>query len=114
MQSEVMALEDRRVHPYAGVLAEIDDVARILAAFQAHLNKTGKVCPKPWCWRRFCYLYKPGYEPPWLSNWWETSTGEKSELFQKQLEYLALQTDRFHEAYQFLCGLQEENWYFSR
>lgn len=112
MQSEALAVENNSTCPSSTNPSGFEDAARMLAAFQAHLNKTGKVCLKPWYWRRFCSLFKPGYEPPWLSTWWETSTREKKELFDKQLEYLALNTDRFQAAYQFLSGLHQENWYF--
>ena len=112
MRSEVRALDANRACSPDIKVPCYEDASRRLAAFQAHLNKTGKVCPRPWCWRRFCNLFKPGYEPPWLSNWWEVSIQEKRELFQQQLEYLALKTDRFQAAYQFLDGLQEEHWYF--
>ena len=77
-----------------------------------YLNETGKVCPKPWYWKRFFIIYKPRYEPCWLSSWWETSVKEKKELFHKQLRYLAYHTDHFHEACQFLYAIDKNNWYY--
>jgi len=91
-----------------------NNIPRMLAAFQAHLNRTGKVCPRPWCWRRFCNLFNPGYEPPWLTSWWATSTRDKKDLFLKQMEYLAWQTNHFHDAYQFLMKIDEKHWLFNK
>ena len=77
-----------------------------------YLNESGKVCPKPWYWKRFFIIYQPRYEPCWLSSWWETSVEEKKELFHKQLHYLAYNTGRFHEACRFLYAIDETNWYY--
>ncbi len=88
------------------------NIALILDAFEAHLRRTGKVCPRPWYWRRFFILFKPRYEPPWLSSWWKTSTQAKKEIFMKQAEYLAYRTSNFHEAYQYLNAIDDENWLF--
>ena len=87
-------------------------IALTLEAFVAHLKRTGKVCPKPWCWRRFWILFNPGYEPPWLSSWWMMPTQEKKDLFLRQMDYLAYHTNRFQEAYQFLCQIDEDHWLF--
>jgi hypothetical protein len=112
MHSELIVFEDNRSYqPYARH-SGYDHPARLLAAFVAHLNRTGKICLKPWCWRRFCLLFKPGSEPPWLSSWWATSTREKKDLFLKQMEYLAYHTNRFDAAYQFLRGIAGDNWVF--
>jgi hypothetical protein len=86
------------------------NIGRTLAAFEAHLNRTGKVCLKPWCWRRFSLLFRPGFEPPWLSSWWSIPNHEKKALFLRQLEYLACRTNRFDAAHQFLRGLAGDNW----
>jgi len=112
MHSEARVLDDHMAYrSYTGHFSH-HDVARILAAFEAHMNRTGKVCLKPWCWRRFYLLFKPGFEPPWLSSWWMISTREKKDLFLKQMEYLAYQTNRFNSAYQFLREIDESNWVF--
>ena len=87
-------------------------VALALDAFKAHLESTGKICPRPWCWRRFYILFQPGLEPPWLSSWWITSTQEKKNIFLKQMEYLAWQTNHFHTACRFLQDLDKEYWLF--
>ena len=105
--------ENRDYIPFSGNTGS-DSIPRRLAAFQAHLNRTGKVCPRPWCWRRFYNLFKPGYEPPWLTSWWATSTRDKKDLFLKQMEYLAWQTNHFHEAYQFLMKIDEKHWLFNK
>ena len=83
-----------------------------LAAFKAYLESTGKICPRPWCWGRFYILFKPGCEPPWLSSWWITSTQEKKNIFLKQMEYLACQTNHFHAACRFLQEMDKEYWLF--
>lgn len=85
---------------------ERDHVASLIG----YLDKTGKVCPRPWCWRRFYILFRPGYEPCWLSAWWETSLRDKKALFHRQLYYLANRTSRYHEASRFLYGLDEALW----
>jgi len=85
-------------------------VAQAVDAFRAHMDSTGKICPRPWCWRRFFVLFQPAHEPPWLSSWWSTSAEEKKALFLAQLEYLARHTDRFPAACRFLHGLDNENW----
>lgn len=91
-----------------------DDAVLKLGAFAAYLAGTGRICPRPWCWRRFCILFRPAEEPPWLSSWWTTSAQEKQAVFLKQMEYLARHTSRFHEACRFLYGLGEEHWLFAR
>lgn len=78
------------------------------------LDESGKVCPKAWCWERFFILFKPRYEPCWLSSWWRTPIEEKKELFRKQLFYLAYRTDRYPDACQFLYGLDESHWLYER
>ena len=80
--------------------------------FKAHLVGTGKICPRPWCWKRFFILFNPGHEPPWLSAWWVTSAREKKDIFLKQLEYLAWHTDHFHAACRFLHEMDQDNWLF--
>lgn len=77
-----------------------------------YLEETGKICPKPWYWERFFILFKPRYEPCWLSAWWKTTPGEKKELFRKQLFYLAYRTDRYLQACHFLDELEEMNWLY--
>lgn len=77
-----------------------------------YLETTGKICPKPWYWERFFILFKPRYEPCWLSAWWKTTHEEKKELFRKQLFYLAYRTDRYSRACQFLYELDEINWLY--
>ncbi len=85
-------------------------VAILLEVFLAQLKSKGKVCPKPWCWRRFYMLFGAGYEPPWLSSWWNVSSAEKKALFIRQLEFLAYETNRFTDAHRFLMCLGEEQW----
>jgi len=77
------------------------------------MDRTGKICLRPWCWRLFFILFQPAQEPPWLSTWWSTSTQEKKTLFLAQMEYLARHTERFPAAYRFLQGLDQENWLFA-
>jgi hypothetical protein len=81
-----------------------------LPAFRAYLEKTGRICPRPWCWMRFFILFQPVGEPPWLSSWWTTSNRDKQDLFLKQMEYLARYTDQFHAACRFLHELDREYW----
>lgn len=94
------------------IVTSVGNVTQILNAFEEHLKSSGKVCPRPWYWERFFILFRPAYEPPWLSVWWETSVEEKKDLFLKQIQYLAYQTNHFYEAYQFLDAIGEENWLF--
>lgn len=77
-----------------------------------HLDDSGKVCPKAWYWQRFFVLFKPRYEPCWLSSWWQTSTEDKKELFRKQLFFLAFRTDRYPAARQFLYELEGSCWLY--
>jgi hypothetical protein len=77
-----------------------------------YLEENGKICPKPWYWERFFILFKPRYEPCWLSAWWKTTTEEKKELFRKQLFYLAYRTGRYFPACRFLYELDEINWLY--
>lgn len=79
-----------------------------------YLEKTGKICPRPWYWERFFILFNPRYEPCWLSSWWKTTMEEKKELFRKQLYYLAYRTDRFTEASNFLYDIDDMNWLRTR
>ena len=79
-----------------------------------YLEKTGKICPRPWYWERFYILFKPRYEPCWLSNWWKTTRDEKKELFHKQLYYLAYRTDRYYKACKFLYEMDDKNWLAER
>lgn len=112
MHSEARVLDNRGSYwSYTGNSAN-HDVGRSLAAFVAHLNNSGKVCLKPWCWKRFNLLFNPGFEPPWLSSWWSIPNHEKKDIFLKQLEYLAYRTDRFDAAYQFLREIDKVNWVF--
>ena len=114
MQNEALSLQENNPVNAGNITGNRDDAARMLAAFQAHMNKTGKICLKPWHWRRFCNLFKAVYEPPWLSSWWDISTRDKKELFFKQLEYLALRTNRFTSACEYLARLDEEHWLIIR
>jgi len=82
----------------------------MLEEFKAHLQASGKICPRPWCWKRFYIMFNPGMEPPWLSAWWTVSRQEKKDLFLQQLEYLAARPDHFHSACRFLLRLGDENW----
>jgi len=96
---------------------EYDDsfkVAALLEALIAQLKNKGKVCPKPWCWRRFYMLFGAGYEPPWLSSWWAVSNADKKALFIRQLEFLAYETNRFADACRFLAGLNNDQWVVER
>jgi len=95
--------------PATAVIARTDGSAE-LDAFRAYLEKTGRVCPRPWCWMRFFILFRPVDEPPWLSSWWTTTTREKQDLFLKQMDYLARYTDRFPAACRYLHDLEEEYW----
>ena len=88
-------------------------VGPALDAFKAYLERTGRICPKPWCWKRFFILFKPACEPPWLSSWWVMSAQEKKDLFLQQVEYLARHTDQFHMACRFLHELDKEFWLLS-
>ena len=113
MQLEISSTQ---AHEYYGPPTENTASATVvpaLDAFKAHLERTGKICPKPWCWKRFFILFKPVYEPPWLSSWWVTSPQEKKDLFLKQVEYLARHTDHFHAACRFLQELDKEFWLLS-
>jgi hypothetical protein len=110
MHSEARVLNDRWGYPSHAGNSVNHDVGRRLAAFVAHLNNSGKICLKPWCWKRFYLLFNPGFEPPWLSSWWTMPNHDKKDIFLKQLEYLAYQTDQFDAADQFLRGLTEDNW----
>ena len=83
---------------------------RELAAFQAWLNKSGKVCLKPWCWRRFSILFNTGIEPPWLSSWWSTSMQHKRSVLDQQLSILAQQPMQFHAAINFLRSIADDGW----
>lgn len=82
--------------------------------FKSHLLKTGKICPKPWCWARFFMAFQPHYESYWLANWWQTSDVEKHERLLEQLDFLVRETGHFREAYRFLCALEDKDWYFNR
>ena len=84
----------------------------ILAEFKAQLQATGRIYPRPWCWKRFCIMFNLAVEPPWLSTWWTMSRQEKKDLFLQQLEYLAAQPMRFQSACRFLHRLGDENWVF--
>jgi hypothetical protein len=77
-----------------------------------YLEETGKICPRPWYWERFFILFKPRYEPCWLSSWWKTTNEEKKELFRKQIFHLAYRTDRYPEARRFLYEMDEMNWLY--
>jgi len=80
----------------------------------SHLQKTGKICPKPWFWGRFYIEYQPRYESYWLLQWWQTSDAEKSARFQDQLDYLARETGHFCDAYRFLCRIEDKDWHYAR
>lgn len=82
--------------------------------FKSHLLKTGKVCPRPWCWGRFFMAFQPRYESYWLADWWQTSDIEKRERLLEQLDFLVRQTGQFRAAYRFLCNLEDKDWHFSR
>ncbi|HKK15269.1 MAG TPA: hypothetical protein VJ981_01080 [Gammaproteobacteria bacterium] len=77
-----------------------------------HLDETGKICPRAWYWERFFILFKPRYEPCWLSSWWRTPVEDKKELFRKQLFYLAYRTSRFPAACKFLYDLDTVFWLY--
>ena len=112
MQLEISGTQsDEYSGPYTGH-SDSHPVALTLDAFRAHLDSTGKICPRPWCWRRFYILFQPDLEPPWLSSWWMTSTQEKKTLFLKQMEYLACQTNHFPAACRFLQDMDKEYWLF--
>ena len=112
MQLEISGTQsDEYVGPYTRN-SDNNTSAPTLAAFKTHLERTGKICPRPWCWRRFYILFQPGLEPPWLSSWWVTSTQEKKNLFLKQMEYLACHTNHFHAACRFLQDMDKEYWLF--
>ncbi len=83
---------------------------RELAAFKAWLNKSGKVCLKPWCWRRFSILFETGIEPPWLSSWWSTTSEHKRYVLDQQLAVLAQHPMQFHAAVKFLKTLSSDAW----
>jgi len=88
-------------------------VGPALDAFKAHLERTGKIYPRPWCWKRFSILFQPACEPPWLTSWWAMSNQEKNNLFLKQVDYLAWHTDRFPAACRFLQELDDQDWFFT-
>ena len=112
MQLEISSTHAHKYYVPPTEHAASEHVVPALDAFKAHLERTGKICPKPWCWKRFFILFKPAFEPPWLSSWWATSTQEKKELFLKQMEYLAYQTNLFPAACRFLHELDNEYWLF--
>lgn len=86
----------------------------LLRSFTLYLADTGKICPRPWYWARFYHLYRPHYESYWLMMWWQTSDEEKNIRFLEQLEYLAKHTMRFKQAYRYLIGIDEKDWYIKR
>ena len=96
------------------VYADDRQNALMLEAFIAQLKHSSRVCPKPWCWRRFYMLFGAGYEPPWLSSWWTISNADKQALFIRQLEFLAYETNCFAEACRFLVGLDDGQWLVER
>lgn len=110
MQLEIAGARAQEYYEFSTEHTASAPVAPALDAFKAHLERNGRICPRPWCWMRFYILFQPVYEPPWLSSWWATSTQEKNDLFLKQVEYLAWHTDHFHAACRFLQELDQEYW----
>ena len=82
-----------------------------LNSLKLHMEVTGKICPKAWHWGRFYKFFHPMHESYWLSSWWETTDDEKRRRFDEQLNYLATQTIRFGDAYQFLLRIEDRNWH---
>lgn len=85
-----------------------------LIALKLHMERTGKICPKAWHWGRFYKSFHPMHESYWLSTWWETTDDEKRLRFNKQLNYLAKQTIRFRDAYEYLLQMEDRNWHFKK
>ncbi len=82
-----------------------------LNSLKIQMKATGKICPKAWHWGRFYKFYHPMHESYWLSSWWETTDDDKQRRFDEQLNYLATQTIRFGDAYQFLLRIEDRNWH---
>ena len=83
-----------------------------LISLKLHMEQTGKICPKAWHWGRFYKSFHPMHKLYWLTTWWETTDDEKRLRFNEQLNYLAKQTIRFRDAYEFLLGIEDRNWHF--
>ncbi len=83
-----------------------------LNMMKSHMHASRKICPKPWHWGRFYKIFHPMYESYWLNTWWEKTDEEKRDQFFQQLEYLAMQTIKFNDAYAYLSAIEEQNWYF--
>jgi hypothetical protein len=84
-----------------------------LIFLKLHMEQTGKICPKAWYWGRFYKSFHPLHESYWLTTWWDTTDDEKRLRFNEQLNYLAKQTIRFSDAYNFLLGIEDRNWHFN-
>ena len=83
-----------------------------LISLKLHMERTGKICPKAWHWGRFYKSFHPMHESYWLTTWWETTDDEKQHRFHEQLNYLAKQTVRFSDAYEYLLKMEDRNWHF--
>lgn len=83
-----------------------------LRSLKLHMQTTGKICPKAWHWGRFYKSFHPMHESYWLTTWWETTDDEKQRRFEEQINYLARQTIRFREAYEFLLDIDDKFWHF--
>ena len=86
----------------------------IYRSLTRYLVACGRVCPKPWYWARFYFVFTPGYESIWLSDWWQTTDIVKRQRFFDQLRDLALHSDNFPGAYFFLHNLDSGNWHYEQ